>query len=61
MNLRKPFSASPAVGGSFRLAAMNAFSTPSVPPWHQMPSICGSEFSTADVFRSAVEESHIPV
>ena len=61
MNLRKPFSPSPAVGGSGRLAARKAFSTPSVPPWHQMPSICGREGSTAAALRSAVAESHMPV
>ncbi len=62
MNLRNPFSASPKVTGSgVRPAEMNAFSTPSVPPWHQMPSIFGSDGSTADVLRSAAEESHMPV
>ena len=40
---------------------MNALSTPSVPPWHQMPSICGSDGSMAAVLRSAVAESHMPV
>ena len=60
MNLRKPFSDSPAVGGSGRPASWNALRIPSVPPWAQMPSILGSDGSTAAVLRWATPESHCP-
>ena len=43
MKRRNPFSPSPATGGSLRPALMKALITPSVPPWHQMPSICGRD------------------
>ncbi len=51
MNLRKPFSPSPPVTGSGRLAWTNAFSTPSVPPETHTPSIFGSEASAVAVAR----------
>src|ERR1700750_546127 len=57
MNLRKPFSASPATGGTGRLALTNALITPSVPPCAQMPSTLGSDGSCAAVLRWAVAEA----
>src|SRR5919202_1751508 len=60
MNLRKPFSASPAVTGSGRPASRKALRMPSVPPWAQMPSILGRDGSAPAVLRWAVAESQSP-
>lgn len=60
MYSRKPFSDSPAVGGSGFPAALKALRIPSVPPWAQTPSILGSEGRTAAVFFCATAESHMP-
>ena len=43
------------------MASTKAFKTPSVPLWHQMPSIFGSVGKIAAVFVCDTDESHMPV